>query len=276
MDDVIQHPAFPFAHNSEGPIPDYERDFDQNLAWYQHFFESARPDQWIGEDSTIYLPAPEAPRRIKDLLPDVNLIFMLRNPIDRTYSHYWHRVKTGRAVFNFEDELVHGPSPLHLRSFYKPQLDRYLNWFDRSQIKIVIFERFVQETQTVLNEVCSFLGLPSAPDAETDDAHQNQSPVPRLLQLQLLINYLSKGLETRYEDHLPGSEQRFVSWFTKGVLHRLRSLNLAPGSRPPMKTNTRRRLAEIYARKNRGLNEIVDLDLSDYWPDIIQERERNA
>jgi hypothetical protein len=268
MDDIIQHPDFLFAGQDAHGIPDYEGDFQRNLDWYQSFFEPAQSNQRIGGYSSLYLAAEDAPARIKELLPDVKLIFMLRNPINRTYSHYWHRVKTGRAVFPFEHELEHGPSTLHLRSFYKPQLDRYLQRFEKSQIKIVLFERFVDETQTVVDEMCSFLNLPSALDAEGDGAHRNRSPVPRLYRLQLLINYFSKGLEKRYEDHLPDAEQHFSNWFFQGVLHRIRMANLRDGSRPPMDAELRRRLAAVYRRKNRGLNDLLDLDLSDYWPHV--------
>lgn len=130
MDDPVQHSGFFFpARAPSQRAPDYDRHGETNLDWYRQLFEPAHPDQCVGDYSSTYLPAPDAPLRIKRLLPDVKLLFMLRNPVDRTYSHYWHRVKTGRAVHGFEYELQHGPSTLLLRSFYKPQLERYFDFF---------------------------------------------------------------------------------------------------------------------------------------------------
>lgn len=267
MDDLVQHPDFLKA-KGEHTIPDYNRDFRQNLKWYTDFFAPAQDDQLIGDYSSLYLCSPEAPHRISALLPGVKLIFMLRNPVNRTYSHYFHRVKTGRAVFSFENELQNGPSTLHIRSFYKPQLKRYLDLFSRDQIKIIIFERFVSNTQEVLDEVCSFLGLSSSLDVEESNPHRNKSPTFRSHSLQLLLNYLTFGLENPYEDHLPNTELSFSNWFIKGVLHRIRKLNLGAGSRPPMKESVRRRLEDLYARKNHGLGDLIGINLSQYWPRI--------
>lgn len=265
MDDFIQHPDF-LSVGARDRAFDYERDFDENLAWYKDFFRPAQPDQRVGEDSTLYLAAPEAAPRIADLLPDVKLIFMLRNPVERTYSHYWHRVYTGRAVFPFELELERGSSLLHLRSFYKPQLERFFDRFPRQQIKVVLFERFVEHTQKVINEVCSFLDLPATIDVENTDPHSNKSPVPRLFRTQLLFNYLSAGWENRYDKHLPGEEQSLSSWFWEGVVYYLRRLNLRTGPRPPMTDAVRTRLAQYYGRKNRGLSDLIGTDVSRYWP----------
>ncbi|WP_259082558.1 sulfotransferase [Salinibacter ruber] len=157
---------------------------------------------------------------------------MLRNPVDRTYSHYWHRVKTGRAVHGFEYELQHGPSTLLLRSFYKPQLERYFDFFPEDQVKVILLERFVDHTQAVVDEVCSFLGLETAVDVAGVDAHQNRSPMPRWPGLQLLLNYCTTGIETRSEGELPYPAQPQSSYALQGLVHHLRQLNLTP-RRPP-------------------------------------------
>ena len=201
---------------------------------------------------------------------------MLRNPVDRTYSHYWHRVKTGRAVHRFEYELQHGPSTLLLRSFYKPQLERYLDVFPKDQIKIILFEHFVNHTQEVLDEVCSFLGLESAVDAARADAHQNQSPVPRWPGLQLLFNYCTTGIETRAEDDLPYPAKPQSTYVLQGLVHHLRQINLAPGRPPPMKDSVRSCLERILDRKNRGLGDLLGVDLPTYWPFLQKQRNEPA
>lgn len=271
MDDAIQHSGFFFPARASGePAPDFHRDFEQNLNWYTDFFASARSDQCIGDYSSTYLAAPDAARRIHALIPEAKVIFMLRNPIDRTYSHYWHRVKTGRATHSFEYELQHGPSTLLQRSFYKPQLERFFDFFPDEHIKILLFERFVDDPQAVIDEVCSFLGLSTSVDVKQADTHQNKSPVPRWPRLQLLLNYCAMGVEGHFENRLPYPSKPQSAYVLQGMVHHLRALNQTTGRKPPMSGSARHCLAQIFARYNRGLSELLDMDLSAYWP-FLQE-----
>jgi hypothetical protein len=269
IDDPIQHPPFFLGTKGEFRSQDYERDFDRNVRWYRQFFASACDDQVIGEDSTVYLAAPEAPERIRQLLPNVKLIFLLRNPVDRTYSHYWHRVRKGYATHRFEHELRHGPCTLHIRSFYKPQIQRYYRVFPEDQIKVILFERFVESTQQVVDEVCAFLRIETSIDLTDVDDHTNASKVPRWLQLHLWLNRCSALLRDNYSSHLPGKTSATLSTrelLQRKIYSRLQDWNLQAGSYPPMNPDTRRHLSKLYGQKNRGLGEILSVDLGDYWP----------
>lgn len=90
LDDIQQHPDFFMDARGKWIFHDYERHYQDYLEWYSSFFESADDGQVIGDDSTTYMASRKAPQRIARLLPDVKLIFMLRDPVVRAYSHYWH------------------------------------------------------------------------------------------------------------------------------------------------------------------------------------------
>jgi hypothetical protein len=268
IDDPIQHRTFFFGPKSVRRHQDYERDFERNLRWYKKFFAPAQFDQVVGEDSTVYLASPEAPARICDLLPDVKLIFLLRNPVDRTYSHYWHRVRKGYAAHRFEHELQHGPSTLHLRSFYKPQLRRFYETFSRDQIKVILFEQFVENTQQVVDDVCTFLDVPKTIDVADVNDHANPSKAPRWLGLQLWLNRHSRSLDDRYGSHLPGESVASLSVgdrLQRRVYARLKRWNSRSGSYPPMNPKTRRHLSQIYGQKNRGLGEFIEANPEEHW-----------
>jgi hypothetical protein len=268
IDDPIQHPTFFFGPTGVRRDQDYERDFERNLRWYRKFFAPARDEQVVGEDSTVYLASPDAPARIHDLLPDVKLIFLLRNPVDRTYSHYWHRLRKGYAAHRFESELQYGPATLHLRSFYKPQLQRYYEAFARDQIKVILFEQFVENTQQVVDEVCAFLDVPTSIDLADVNDHANPSKVPRWLRLQLWLNRRSRSLDDRYGSHLPGESEGSFSVRDRvlgRVYARLKRWNLRFGSYPPMHPETRRHLSRIYGQKNRGLGELIEANPEKHW-----------
>jgi hypothetical protein len=266
VDDTIQHPDF-------WRVQDYDRDFERNLRWYTSFFESAGSDQLIGDDSTTYLPSRKAPERIRDLLPDVKLIFLLRDPVARTYSHYWHRVKTGRAVHRFEEELELGTSTLYLRSYYKSQLERYFEIFPENQIKVVVSERFFERPQEVMNNVWEFLDLDAV---ELENTRTNKSPAPRSLHFQLLLNYVASGTRQRHSDALPGDGDRqkisFSKRFGRSLWFRLTDRNLDTRSYPPMNSELRRRLSRIFARENEGLSDLIGTDVTQYWPSMKEEK----
>lgn len=265
MDDIVQHPAF---IKYDPDRIDFEADVEKKRAWYSSFFESAEENQVLGEDSTVYLASTVAPQRIRRHLPDVKLIFLIRNPVDRTYSHYWHRVLSGRATYQFERELQQGPTLLHLRSYYKPQLERYFDLFPQDQIKVVLFERFTEHTQTVVDEVCSYLGLSRSVDLDTVRTHARASHAPRWLWLFLVLNCVLDPTRDHYDAHLPGmsNDREETSHPLRRILHLLQRGIPRDESYPPMRAGTRERLARIYAHENDGLGDLIDVDLGKYWP----------
>lgn len=271
LDDIVQHPDF-FLHGQEDlRSQDYDRDFERNLQWYRTFFDPARDEQWIGEDSTIYLTSRKAPSRIKHLLPDVKLIFILRNPVDRTYSHYWHRVRKGRAVHRFERELEHGSSTLFLRSFYAKPLTRYFDLFARDQIKVILLERFMEEPQRVTDEVTSFIGLPTSIDIRKVNTHSYSARVPLLHRVQLFLNYVEGGLRKRYRPQPSENEETGRVSLSRRILRRffsgIRRSNLQRSTYPSMNPSTRAQLAHVFRRENAGLERLIGVEhLERYWP----------
>ena len=138
VDDVITHPDF-FVRRKGMSFHDYECDFEAYLAWYRSLFSGAEPGQLIGEDSTTYLYSPDVPRRIADLLPDVRLVALLRDPVERAYSQYWHNVRAGRHAVSFERTLRTNPAALLPQGFYAEQLQRYQGFLDAGQMLVVFF-----------------------------------------------------------------------------------------------------------------------------------------
>ena len=263
MDDVISNPEFAGRSGNgwiecEEGCPDYDEHFDRNLKWYRRFFESAKAGQILGEDGAVYLSSRYAPERIADLLPDVKLIFLLRHPVERTYSQYHHLLRTGRAVYDFEDSLQYGPHTLLSRSQYREHIERYLEYFPREQIKFVVFEEFVTNMQQVIDDICSFLGLGSGIELSGVDTHRMSSPVPRFPGLLHWQNYLTRSLgQNRYAGYFPGTKPREINTLERIARKAdrwFRNRNLTPDiNKPPMSDETRNRLERIFAKENKGL-----------------------
>lgn len=103
---LLQHPQVVGARKKE--IHYFDWGYAEGVRWYRSQFPLARrygPGCLTGEASTDYLFHPHAPRRMAASLPDVKLIFLVRNPVDRAYSHYHHMRVRQREPLSFEAAL---------------------------------------------------------------------------------------------------------------------------------------------------------------------------
>ncbi len=282
LDDIEQQPDSFIDTGSEWTFHDLDRNFDRYFEWYRKHFQPADPTDTIGEDSTTYLPSHKAPERIASLLPDVKLIALLRDPVDRAYSHYWHIVRKGIAMFDFETTLERCPGRILNRSMYRPSIERYRRHFSDEQLKVVVFERFVENQRTVLEEICEFLGVSPDPDLEFDQSHQNEAKVPLSPPLKRWISrvfrrrmdHFSTPAKFRNHPNTPTWWRHQIDRGLTGVASTLfRNRVTAKLSRmvgrsdyPPMNPRTRAFLEKLFEKENRGLSELIGTDVSKYWP----------
>jgi len=271
VDDISEHPDFFYLTRKNGwAVPDLRNNKNVYKDWYCQLFDDAREGQFIGEDSTTYLPSKKAAGRIAETVPNAKLVFILRNPVDRTYSHYWHLVRTGRATYSFENQLRFAPTTLITRSFYAMQLKRYFNAFHRSQIKVVIFEEFISDPQSVIDAICGFLGLGSSIDVSQVTTHVGASVSPRWMGLQLMANRVFRELNHRLYapsrlPHIPDVELRLVEKLEYYADRSIRRLNMSGNGYPSMKSETRAFLEQLFARENQGLDKLIDRDVKSFW-----------
>jgi sulfotransferase family protein len=148
----------------------FDKNFEKGIEWYRgHFKPGANRGgrrTITGESSPSYLPDERVPRRVAEILPEVRLIALLRNPVDRAYSHYQQAVKHGRAHLSFEEVIEaeisrsSGSKRYLARGIYVDQLKRWHRCFDREQLLVVKSEDFFGNTPDTLKCVLNFLALP--------------------------------------------------------------------------------------------------------------------
>lgn len=140
-------------------------------AWYERSFASAPPDAIRGEASPLYLACGSAVPRIRDMLPQVRLVALLRNPVDRAYSHYRMAVRRGLEPQPFgacireqarRCELPPDPEDSE-RDYlalgaYGRALAGYLHCFDRRQILVELTEDLAREPARVMRSISAFIG----------------------------------------------------------------------------------------------------------------------
>ncbi|MFO8041105.1 MAG: sulfotransferase [Sodalinema sp.] len=153
--------------------------FQYGLPWYQSHFpaisqEIAKQQGLItGEASPSYFAHPEAPQRIKQAYPDIRLIVSLRNPVDRTISHYYDRVRRGQEMRPLDvaiyESLAGNPSqstsvefvPDYLReSCYGANLTAWYSHFEPEQIYVLKSEELLNQPAATSQSVFEYLGLP--------------------------------------------------------------------------------------------------------------------
>lgn len=160
---------------SENKEPSFFSDdevFARGENWYRQTFADAQPSQLCGEASTSYsrfeeyrigVSPPEwvsylrAPERIASANPNVKLIYVLRHPVDRAYSHYGFMMQY-EPLISFEEALVRHKTIVET-SKYIDHIKRYLDVFSREQMLFIILDDFEQDPEKELSRVQRFLGI---------------------------------------------------------------------------------------------------------------------
>ena len=207
-----QHPAVHLAARKE--VHYFSKHWEQPTSWYASHFDAAQPQQICGEITPFYLFHPEAPQRIHQLLPEARLIVLLRDPVERALSQYFHSRRLGledlplSEALAAESERLNRGTQLHLqehsyvsRSRYPEQLDRYLNLFPEHQLLVLQSETFFANPAITWRRIEAFLGLPSAPcPAGTPKANAGRGEangVPEAIRMQLRQQLRTTALEVR-------------------------------------------------------------------------------
>lgn len=165
------HPDVVVTPKKELNFFSYDGVWDLGLDWYRSQFPGG--DATVAVDaSPSYLPAPEAPARIRECIPDARLVAILRDPVDRTYAHYHWLHSWEAEPRSFEDvvraELDGEPTPMGCvdASRYAIHLERYAAHFPRTQLLVVDFRQLSDRPADTFTDICTFAGLrPVVPDS---------------------------------------------------------------------------------------------------------------
>ena len=181
---LIQHPQIAPATQKE--IHFFDFNFDKSPDWYcSHFPTPAEGEHLLaGEASPYYIFHPLVAQRIYDLFPQVKIIALLRNPVERAISHYYYYIKIQYESLSFEEAIAREPQRLKgevekllsdptyysyehqhhsylARGIYADQLPAWLKLFPKEQILILKSEDLYVNPCETYNQVLKFLNLPS-------------------------------------------------------------------------------------------------------------------
>ena len=173
-----QHPEVGLSSFKEPHFFDTNANWEKGIDWYEeNYFKGLESKNAIGEFTPSYLGHSVCVSRINETLgSDVKFIVLLRNPIDRAYSHYLHtkrdeyetlsfldslRKEQGRleGYINNKDDVSFSRFSYKYSSMYALQLKSYLHKFRKEQFCIVLFEDFVNHRQQVIIKILNFLDV---------------------------------------------------------------------------------------------------------------------
>lgn len=178
--------------------------------WYAKHFSDAFHDQLCGDITPYYLFHPQAPARIHALLPEVRFVILLRDPVERAISQYFHAVRHGFEPLSLKDALAlesdrlsdaeqvlqavngihysHQKHSYKARGHYQAQIEAYREFFEDDQFLVLKSEGLFRNSVQCWQSILTFLGLEHhpAPVLSAENSGEGESiAVPESLKLRL-------------------------------------------------------------------------------------------
>jgi hypothetical protein len=184
-------------------------DQPKDFAWYRSLFEPAG-ERLTGDMTPAYSTLPPAVvGKIRELLPDCRVIFIMRNPIERAWSHFRSNAEKAKLDVAAVDmdiirRQVDSPNS-QLRTAYMRTVETWEHCFPRDRILYLFYDDLVADRDSFLATVCRFLGLPFEQRyfVDTRDAVVNRS-------MTLEIDPSARAyLARKYHDEIKALQRRF-------------------------------------------------------------------
>jgi len=202
-ENVGRHPGIRLPARKE--LHFFDLNFHRGAPWYMAQFRNCVTSEGkvlVGDASPYYMFHPHVASRCSALLPHVRIIVILRNPVDRAYSHYNHEVRSRQERLSFEDALeaepvrmdgelarmsidetyhsfAHAHYSYMARGVYVDQLLAWRQRFSCEQILLVCSEEFFEDPAKQYQRVLQFLGLRPIPLKKFSD--KNKGKYPKML-----------------------------------------------------------------------------------------------
>ena len=240
----------------------YRRHRTTTSGQYHHLFDGSRTDQIAGECSPQYLTHPAACARIRETVPGVKLIALLRNPIDRAFSDYSMLVRDGLESDTFAEAIRRAPTirpPGHYveTGMYGRQLRPFFESFPRDQLRIHLYEDWAGDPQGLLRSLFSWLGVDPEFEADTSQRfNASGTPDGRAVALAYRAKRrLQPILKPITRNRLPGVQRYVQQRMERG----LRSDCVPP--------DIRRELIDVYSEDVALVSDLLQRDLSHWLAD---------
>jgi len=230
--------------------------YEKGESEFLKFFEEVKSNRLIAQSTASYI-YDYVPERMSKYVPKTKLIFILRNPVDRAYSHFWHANSKYREKLSFEDALKIEHKRIskdywHLINYsyfssglYMKMIENFLKFYKKEQIHIVILEELKNNIVPEINKICNFLEIPVIEKLQSKKAY-NQTKISK-----------NKFIGKIFNNKFTRTNKIFYPLY---MFH-----NKFLGKKyPKMKPETRKILLEKYIADIESLEEFLNKDLR-FW-----------
>ena len=262
-----EHPEISMSSQKE---PDYFSDADiQNEGMYygknridtskkyHSLFDDNSESKLKGEASVSYLFYKNVPQKIKSYNPEAKIIIMLRDPIDRAFSHYLMDYRLGLVSDTFEDIIdqksVHKNAKLFYQQYielseYANQVKRYLNVFDGKEILFIEYEDLKMDVLGIVKKTYLFLGVNQGYEPDVNKKH-NTYTMPKNSIIRFMYSFVIL--------------RNILSFFfPKNLVDRFRAALFKNNKKPVLLYETRNRLRKLFTNDVNSLGEMLNKDFS--------------
>jgi Sulfotransferase family len=229
----------------------FDRHLQRGIDWYRGLFTGAEGAA-VGESTPEYMYDERVPPVMARIVPQARLIAILRDPVDRAYSHYWHNRTRGHEPLTFPEALEAEPARLSEadpivaarfayvdRGRYLLQLERLAHHYPLESMRVVLFEDLRDQRLRTVRSLYQFLEVDDRVIPPWIDAAKNR-----------FVTFRSQRLREPIR-RLPGPLRRVAG-----------RLNLRYGTYPPLEMNLRAELENVFDRDNHALAGWLGLDLA--------------
>ncbi len=276
------HPQvyLPYSETPFFQDPDYDPD---RLDILESYFEDADLSdvRQLGIKRPDYLGRAECPKRIHRHIPDAKLIVVLRDPVQRLVSAYYHYVKTGFIppvhVNEGVPKILSGewdkkyPRSVEIIEYgmYYKHLKRYLNFFEKRQIKVIMYERLKNKNIETVQNIYNYLGvdasyIPSSSNKRPKSSVYDLSRLKRIRSANMSINkYYRCGTRMK---RIP-LNKNIISYlkyaFLKGINY-IDMLTKKRDKKPELKKSLKEKVKDEYQEDIYSLEDLLKTSL-DHW-----------
>lgn len=175
---LASHPDITMSEPKELDFFVVEKHWSRGVDWYASHFAHADADAPRGETSPNYTKHPTfagVPERIAQVLPDVRLVYLVRDPIERMRSHLEHAVRHGAEARRIDVELLENPH-LQACSRYGEQLAHHLRHMPADRVLVLPSARLRTDTRSSVRRVVEFVGADPdrLPDPLPTEQHRSR------------------------------------------------------------------------------------------------------
>ena len=211
----------------------------------------------FGEGSVSYLFYKNVAADIKEYNPKAKIIIMLRNPIDRAFSHYLMDYRLGFVTESFEDIINKKSSHKNAHLFYQQyievsqytkQIERYIKEFNIHQILFIDYEDFKDDAGKVVKRVYNFLGIESGFKAEINKKY-NTFTMPNNKCIRFLYSFIPLRKSLSY-------------LIPQVVINSINNVFFKKDKQSELLSNTRKQLKQFFSEDVKALSLLLNKDFS--------------